>query len=61
MQNAKAFFSSKTMWFGMAQIAFATIGYYTGGLDPQAAFSLLVTGLGTMGFRAVTTQPVQGF
>lgn len=54
----KSFFSSKTIWFGIGQIAFGAIGMLIGQLDHQTAYSLIVTGLGTIGFRLTTSQQI---
>lgn len=49
---------SKTIWFGILQIAFAAVGYFTGWLTPDAALALLVTGCGAIGLRFKTSQPL---
>jgi hypothetical protein len=56
--NVKSLFASKTFWFGIAQIAFAAIGLYTGGMDTGTATALFFTGLGSIGLRLNTSQPV---
>ena len=56
--NPKSFLSSKTVWFGLAQIAFGGVGLVTGWVDQQTAFALIVTGFGSLGFRVVTKQPI---
>lgn len=57
-QNAKHFLASWTIWFGFAQIAVALFGYLSGSMDGQTAFAMLTTGLGTIGLRLKTTQPI---
>ncbi len=54
----KSIFSSKTIWFGIAQIAFGGIGYYMGWIDQQLAYGLVTTGIGSIGLRIKTSQPV---
>lgn len=54
----KSLFESKTFYFGLAQVIFGAVGYLTGWIDHQAASSLILTGVGTIGFRTQTSQPV---
>ena len=54
----KHFLLSKTVWFGIAQIAFGSIGFFTGWMDQQAAGTLVVTGFGTIGFRFNASTPI---
>lgn len=54
----KTFFSSKTMWFGMFQIAFGAVGLMMSFLDQQTAFALIMTGFGAIGLRFATTKPI---
>lgn len=61
MQNAKPLIASWTFWFGLAQIATGAFGLLSGVLDQTAAFALIVTGLGSIGLRLKTDQPVSGF
>ena len=51
---------SKTVWFGIAQLVWAAVQTYMGGgaLTPEA-ISTLVTGIGTIFFRAITTESLQ--
>lgn len=56
----KPLFASKTFWFGIIQIAIGAVGFFSGALDPQLSLGLLVTGLGTIGFRVPTSQPIGG-
>lgn len=58
--NTKSLISSKTAWFGAAQIVFGFIGLVFGFLDSGTAMALIVTGLGTIGFRTATSQPIGG-
>lgn len=52
---------SKTFWFGLAQMGFGVIGLMTGWIDSQLATGLIMTGMGTIGFRSATSAPVSGF
>ncbi len=54
----KSFLTSKTIWFGIAQILFGAIGYFTGWMDTQAASFLVMTGCGSIGLRFKTSQPI---
>ncbi len=54
----KSFLTSKTIWFGVLQVVFGAIGYFTGWIDHAQAGTLVVTGLGTIGLRFKTTQPI---
>jgi hypothetical protein len=54
----KTFLTSKTMWFGLLQIAFAAVGFIFGWLDTQASMALLTTGLATIGIRFKTKGPI---
>lgn len=58
MDNVKHLFASKTFWFGIAQITFAGVGYLMGWIDNQTASSLAITGVGSIGLRLKTSQPV---
>lgn len=49
---------SWTFWFGVAQVVTAVFGAFSHNLDSQAAMSLLVTGLGTIGLRFKTQVPI---
>lgn len=50
---------SKTVWFGIAQLVWAAAQVYmsSGTLTPEA-ITTLVTGVGTLLFRAVTSAPL---
>ena len=54
----KSLFASKTIWFGILQVIFAGVGYFTGWIDTVTATTLFVTGLGTLGLRLKTSQPI---
>lgn len=56
--NPKALIASSTFWFGVAQIAVGGLGLFFGILDQQLAMGLIVTGLGTIGFRLPTSRPI---
>lgn len=58
---SKTLITSWTFWFGLCQIALGVVGMVSGLLDQQAAFTLIVTGFGSIGLRLKTTQPVGGF
>lgn len=54
----KSIFSSWTFWFGLLQVMLGVIGLLSGLMDSQAAQALIVTGVGTVGFRIKTTTGV---
>lgn len=54
----KALISSWTFWFGAAQILLGAIGFFSGLMDQQTAGALVITGVGSIGFRLKTSQPV---
>jgi hypothetical protein len=56
----KGLLQSKTFWFGFLQVVLGVYALITGQMDSQAAFSLIVTGFGTIGLRLKTTMPVAG-
>lgn len=58
--NTKSLVTSWTFWFGIAQVALGAIGYVSGLMDPSTASALVLTGIGTIGFRLKTTQPIGG-
>lgn len=58
MQVSKSIFASLTFWFGVGQIVYAGLGLLLGQMDQAQAASLLITGVGTIGLRLKTTQPV---
>jgi len=54
----KSILSSRTVWFGIAQVIFGAIGYFTGWMDQGNAGTLVVTGVTTIGLRFKTSQPI---
>lgn len=54
----KTFYKSWTFWFGVAQVATAATGFFSGNMDAQTAQALLVTGLATIGLRFKTTSGI---
>lgn len=56
--NPKPVYKSWTIWWGIVQILYGVIGGLAGYLDTAAAYSLVVAGIGTIGFRFKTAQPV---
>ena len=54
----KSIFASWTIWFGIAQILYGIIGGLSGNLDSSTAFTLITTGLGTIGLRFKTSTPI---
>lgn len=55
---SKNIFVSWTFWFGLAQILSAVFGYMSGAMDSNMALTLFGTGIGSIGLRIKTTQPV---
>jgi len=49
---------SWTLWFGVLQIAYGAVGLWFDLIDPQAGMTLIFTGMGTVGLRIKTTQPI---
>lgn len=60
MTQTKALLASWTFWFGFLQIALGAVGLASGIMDHQSSFTLILTGLGSIGFRIKTTQPIGG-
>ena len=58
--QTKSLLSSWTFWFGALQIALGAVGYFSGLMANDTAFSLITTGAGTIGFRLKTSQPIGG-
>jgi hypothetical protein len=56
----KALIASSTFWFGLVQIIMGVAGFFTGILDQQLSMGLIVTGLGTIGFRLPTKTAIGG-
>lgn len=58
MTSAKALIFSWTFWFGFAQIALGAIGLFSKLMDATTAYALIVTGVGSIGLRIKTSQPI---
>lgn len=56
--DAKHFLTSWTIWFGILQVLLGGVGFISGQMNTEAALALVSTGIGTIGFRIKTTQPV---
>lgn len=54
----KNIFSSWTVWFGIAQIFLGVIGLLSGLAGQAESFTLITTGITTIGLRLKTTIPV---
>lgn len=54
----KNIFKSWTIWFGILQVLLGGVGMFSGNLGQTEAFTLITTGLGTIGLRIKTSQPV---
>ena len=54
----KSILQSWTIWFGLLQIALGVVGLVSGLAEPEASKALILTGVGTIGLRLKTTQPV---
>lgn len=54
----KSIFKSWTIWFGILQVALAVVGYLSGLMASSEAWTLLVTGLASLGLRLKTSQPI---
>ena len=54
----KSIFSSWTIWFGIVQVALGILGMISGNMGSTEAFTLITTGLGTIGLRFKTAQPI---
>lgn len=54
----KNIFASWTIWYGLLQLSLGAVGYVSGLMDHSASVSLMLTGLGTIGFRLKTSQPI---
>ena len=55
----KSIFKSWTFWFGTTQILLGGIGLLSGLMQSSEALTLVMTGLGTIGFRVKTTVGVK--
>lgn len=58
VDKAKYFLTSWTIWFGILQIGSAVVGFFGGFMDGPQAMTLITTGLGTIGLRFKTSQPI---
>ena len=54
----KSIFKSWTFWFGISQILSAALGMTAGAISSGEGMTLILTGMGTIGLRFKTTQPV---
>jgi len=54
----KSVFASWTIWFGILQLLLGGVGWISGLMGQGEALTLITTGLGTIGFRFKTTQPI---
>ena len=58
MKSYKSFFSSWSIWFGIIQIVYGGAGLLSGLLESNTAMTIITTGIGTIGLRIKTTQPL---
>lgn len=58
--NAKALIGSWTFWFGATQILLGGIGFFSGLMTHVEAYTLITTGVGSIGLRLKTSQPIGG-
>lgn len=56
--ESKTLIASWTFWFGFCQIALAGVGFLSGLMESMEAFTLLTTGLATIGLRLKTATPI---
>lgn len=56
----KALIASWTFWFGLLQVLLGAVGWLSGLMQTTEALTLVTTGIGTIGLRVKTTQPVSG-
>jgi len=54
----KNIFASWTIWFGLLQLALGLVGLFSGLMSSGEAMTLITTGIGTIGLRIKTSQPV---
>lgn len=54
----KNIFASWTIWFGLLQVALGAVGMFSGLMGNSEAMTLITTGIGTIGLRLKTSQPV---
>ena len=55
---SKPWYASWTIWFGVIQVVAAISGFTVHVLDQQTAYTILVTGLATLGLRIKTVLPI---
>jgi Na+/phosphate symporter len=56
--ETKSIFRSWTIWFGILQLLLGTVGLVSGLMQSSEALTLITTGLGTVGLRFKTAQPI---
>lgn len=56
--ETKSLLTSKTFYFGLAQMLLGLVGFITGLMGSTEATTLILTGVGTIGFRLSTDKPV---
>lgn len=54
----KSIWNSWTIWFGILQVLLGGVGLFSGNMGQPEAFTLITTGMGTIGLRIKTSQPV---
>lgn len=54
----KNILESWTFWYGFAQMLLGGLGLVSGLMDHTQALTLVITGIGTIGFRLKTTTPI---
>ena len=54
----KSIFASWTIWFGILQVLLGGVGLFSGNIGQTESFTLITTGLGTIGLRIKTVKPV---
>lgn len=54
----KSIFKSWTIWFGILQALLGVVGLVSGLMDHTEAITLITTGIGTIGLRFRTKQPI---
>ena len=55
----KSVFASWTIWFGILQLLLGGVGLFGGLMDHAESLTLITTGLGTIGLRIKTSQPIK--
>lgn len=56
--ETKSIFKSWTIWFGILQCLLGGVGLFSGLMGQPEAFALITTGMGTIGLRFKTSQPI---